>query len=362
MQPRFISFDPWWGGFSNIRMSYEMAAAISVISKRKLILPHKIHCLFLSDKSKKETFFDVWNVLDKDLFTKHFDCVDYGEIEEYRSLENQIHYFHKIENIAKLILFDDEYHEWGKHQKAIKETNFLFCENNNKEDYAKFANNRIGISIKLEDKYIHFPKNLLGYFYYFVYGNGAKERNLIKNKIINGIRYRAEYFAEARAIKNALGNFNAIHIRRNDFLNFPSFKKAANKQFVELHNSLKNKICKSYPLYIATDEKDKNIFNFLKPDFDLFFLEDFSKDLKNYESMCIDQIVCSEAEVFLGSRFSTYSDYINIIRGINNKQNFHRMGTNFNFKRSEYDLFPWEKEPSGWDRLHDFYWKYEKEI
>lgn len=361
MESKFISFDPWWGGFSNIRMSYEMAAAISLISKRKLILPHKVHCLFLSDRFKKETFFDIWKVLDKDLFTRNFDCIDYSQIEEYRSLENEIHYFHKIENIAKLILFDDEYHEWGKQQKAIKQSSFLFCSKENEEDYVKFANKRTGISIELEDKYIHFPKNLFGYFYYLIYGNGAKQRNLIKSKIINGIKYRQQYFTEANSIKNKLGNFNAIHVRRNDFLKVDSFRNAADKQFIELQNNLKNKISKSYPLYIATDEKDKNIFNFLRADFDLFFLDDFSKDLKNYESMCLDQIVCSEAEVFLGSRFSTYSDYINIIRGINNKQDFHRMGTNFNFRRSNYDLFPWEKESAGWDRLHDFYWKYEKE-
>ena len=36
MQDKYISFDAWWGGLNNIRMTYEMAAAISVITKKKI--------------------------------------------------------------------------------------------------------------------------------------------------------------------------------------------------------------------------------------------------------------------------------------------------------------------------------------
>ena len=107
-------------------MSYEMAAAISIITKRKLIIPYKIYCLFFSEWQNKKSFFDIWNVLDKDLFIKNFDCIDYNDIDEYKSLENEIHYFHGVENIAKLILFTDEYHEWKIPQKSINRNNFIF--------------------------------------------------------------------------------------------------------------------------------------------------------------------------------------------------------------------------------------------
>jgi len=358
MRKNFISFDPWWGGFCNIRMSYEMAAAISIITKRKLIIPYKIYCLFFSEWQNKKSFFDIWNVLDKDLFIKNFDCIDYNDVDEYKSLENEIHYFHGVENIAKLILFTEEYHEWKIPQKSINKNNFIFCEKQYENDYIKFAKERSGICINMDDKYIHFPRNLFGYFYYLVYGNGPIERNLIKNKIINGIKYKNYFFEEGKKVKNILKSFNAIHVRRNDFLT--ARKESVENQMIELKFNLKNKIPNSSPLYIATDEKDKTVFDFLKKDYKIFFLEDFFKDLKNYEAMVLDQVICSEAEVFLGSRLSTYTDYINIIRGVNEKQDFHRKGINFDYGKYVYDLYPWEKESADWNRLHSFYWKYEK--
>jgi len=359
MEEKFISFDPWRGGFSNIRMSYEMAAAISIITKRKLIIPHKIYCLFFSELNKK-SFFDVWNVLDKDLFIKNFNCVDYEHVEEYKSLENNIQYFHGVAKIAKLILFIDQHEEWNVFQKPINRNNFIFCEKEYENDYIKFAKERSGICIKMHDKYIHFPRNLFGHFYYHIYGNGPIERNLIKNKIINGIKYKNYFFEEAKKVKNILKSFNAIHVRRNDFLRVR--KESAENQMIQLKFNLKNKITNKSPLYIATDEKDKKVFDFLKKDYEIFFLEDFFKDLKNYEAMALDQTICSEAEVFLGSKLSTYTDYINIIRGVNEKQDFHRKGINFNYGKSEYDLYPWERESADWNRLHSFYWKYEKII
>jgi hypothetical protein len=359
MEEKFISFDPWRGGFSNIRMSYEMAAAISIITKRKLIIPHKIYCLFFSELNKK-SFFDVWSVLDKDLFIKNFNCVDYEHVEEYKSLENDIQYFHGVAKIAKLILFIDQHEEWNVFQKPINRNNFIFCEKEYENDYIKFAKERSGICINMHDKYIHFPRNLFGHFYYHIYGNGPIERNLIKNKIINGIKYKNYFFEEAKKVKNILKSFNAIHVRRNDFLRVR--KESAESQMIELKFNLKNKITNKSPLYIATDEKDKKVFDFLKKDYEIFFLEDFFKDLKNYEAMALDQTICSEAEVFLGSKLSTYTDYINIIRGVNEKQDFHRKGINFNYGNSAYDLYPWENECADWNRLHSFYWKYEKII
>ena len=65
---KYISFDTWWGGLNNIRMTYEMVAAIAVCTNRTIILPEKIYCLFLSEHQLKNSFFDFWELFDKDLF------------------------------------------------------------------------------------------------------------------------------------------------------------------------------------------------------------------------------------------------------------------------------------------------------
>lgn len=354
-----MSFDPWWGGFSNIRMSYELAAAISVITKRTLIVPHKVYCLFLSEHYDKNSFFDVWKILDKNAFFENFDCVNYKKISEYSDLENNYHYFHNIEKVAKLILFSDEYHEWGKPQKSIKDDNFLFTQNEDQIDFNQFAKNRSGVCLNHEDKFIHFPRNLFGHFYYLVYASGAKGRNEIKNKIINGIKYRQCYFEEAFKVKNKIGVYNAIHVRRNDFLRVR--KESSTSQIKNLITNLGILDNKEIPLYIATDEVDKSVFSFLNEKYKVYFLSDFFDKKHDFEKLAIDQIICAEADVFLGSKYSTYSDYINVIRGINNKKDFHRSGTNFNFPKIPYKKFPWENECADWNRLHETYWKYEEE-
>lgn len=358
MEKKYVSFDGWWGGYSNIRMTYEMVAAISVITGRTIILPPKLYCLFLSQHNDKSTFFDMWNTLDIDAFKKEFDCIHYEDVPEYTKLENEIHYFAGIDNVAKCILFDSTYNDWGV-QCGIFNNQVIASKITDIEDFKKFSKDREVIDINCDDKFIHFPRNLFGHFYYHIYGDGPNQRNLIKEKIKKGVRYRKEYFNLANKVYDGIGFYNAIHIRRNDFLVTRS--STAIPQIETLYDDIKETISTELPLYIATDEKDKSLFDFLKEHYKIYFLEDFFCDLKEHEKLMIDQIVCSKSEIFLGSKFSTYSDYINILRGYSgDKEDFHRMGTNFIMPTLEYDRFPWEVENYGWEKTWDYCWTYEK--
>ena len=75
MEEKYVSFDSWLGGVSNVRMSYELIASISIITTRTIILPPKVYCCFFSNVNQKSTFFDIWNILDKAAFIKEFKCV-----------------------------------------------------------------------------------------------------------------------------------------------------------------------------------------------------------------------------------------------------------------------------------------------
>ena len=70
MSDKYVSFEPWWGGFSNIRMSFELACAISEITGRTLILPPKYHILFFTGNEKRN-FQDWWSIVDKQSFLKN---------------------------------------------------------------------------------------------------------------------------------------------------------------------------------------------------------------------------------------------------------------------------------------------------
>ena len=354
---KYISFDSWWGGFSNIRMTYELVGAISVITNRTIILPHRIYCLFLSEWQDKNSWFDMFDALDIHKFKEHFDCVSYRDVKEYQALESDAQYFENVESIAKVFMFGDEETHLGP-QKGPGNEYVLTCGIEDQEEFELFRDNRIVMDLNCEDKFIHFPRNLFGHFYYHVYGKTPVIRNRIKDKVNNGIQYREEYFKQSEDIVKQLGEFNAIHVRRNDFLQVR--KEIAEKQTINLLDDISNRIPNDKPLFIATDEQDKSVFLPLKDKYNVFYISDFNGARTNLAELLIDQIVCSKGEIFLGSHLSTFSDYVNILRGQTGMPDFHREGTNFSRPKIQYNRFPWETEEYSWDKIWDYQWKYEK--
>lgn len=358
-EDKYISFDAWWGGFSNIRMTYELAAAISVLTGRKLILPHRIYCLFLSRWQDKNTWFDMFDALDKDKFLENFDCVEYRDIPEYKKLESDEHYFHNVQSVAKVITFGDRDIKLGPQKAPDNKYVITFGDVEDEEDFKSFVGDRTVINLDVPDRFIHFPRNLFGHFYYHVYGKNPIIRNIIKEKVNNGIQYREEFFEKASVVKRRIGSYNAIHIRRGDFLQVR--KEHSVKQTKDLLSDITNRIPRGKPLFIATDEKDKSVFSQLEKDYRLFFLDDFFKTgLKTHEALLIDQLICVNADIFLGSFLSTFSDYINIVRGQLGYKDYHREGTNFQRGLLKYERFPWQSESWSWDKIWDYHWKYEK--
>lgn len=383
---KYISFEPWHGGYSNIRMSYEIAAAIAHITNRTLILPPKIYCLFLTEWAKKNTFFDIWTTLDKDAIKKEFKCVDFEDVPEYKNLISENQYFEKVDRVAKIILFGEgeKYYtesegkdEHLKNQDSCITSNIVMVDTIiDYDDFNEFARGRKILNLNCPDKFIHFPKNLFGHFFYFVYGNSIQERNRIKERIKNGIKYRKEFYDIAEKVKKIIGHndcslwdetrheniyecpYNAIHVRQNDFLY--TRPMSAKTQIKTLLQDIENRIPNNIPLYIATDEKNKALFDHLRAKYNIWFLDNFNLNLKPHEALIVEQIICSNANMFLGSRDSTYSEYINVLRGYNNKSVYHDQGTNFNYNYRKFKRFQWETENYGWNRPFDTHWKYEK--
>lgn len=156
----------------------------------------------------------MFDALDKKSFTSEFDCVDYYEIPEYKSLEDERGYFNGVESIAKLIEFpfDDNHTTKDPLDRFV-----LHCNAEKNTEFSLFANGRTDIDLNLSDKFIHFPNNLFSQFYYHVYSDGFDSRNKIRNSIKNGVKFKKKFYDLADVVKSKLGNYNAIHIRRNDF-------------------------------------------------------------------------------------------------------------------------------------------------
>lgn len=115
---------------------------------------------------------------------------------------------------------------------------------------------------------------------------------------------------------NPTGSYDTMHVRRGDFISFYKQTVQTGEQLYENH--VKPIILENRTIYIATDEQDKKYFETLGQHNKLYYLDDF-KDLlngldPNYYGM-LDQLIASTGDVFVGTFYSTFSGFINRLRG-----------------------------------------------
>lgn len=318
MEDKYISFDPWFGGFNNIRQSYELAAAISFMTGRTLILPHKIFVDHISNQKDKSTFFDIWDVYDKEAFTANFNCIDYKDVPEYAKYENDEQYFSKI--CDDITCFGHNGVDWGVGGNLSSTVLALgdIC--------GCFSGSKPVLNINVDDKFIHFPRNLFGYFYELVHITGP-DLQVFRKKLKDGLKFKQEFELKAQSIIN--GDYNAVHLRFGDFNITRSSDTNVLKE--NLYNIIKSNFDVSKPLFIATDEQDMKTFDPLRSEYNLVFYKSENK----VDALVIDMLACSNASKFLGSKYSTYTLYVHILRHYKNKVDYSKIGLNYNNEHIE---------------------------
>mmetsp|Transcript_63556 Transcript_63556/g.187621 ORF Transcript_63556/g.187621 Transcript_63556/m.187621 type:complete len:397 (-) Transcript_63556:166-1356(-) len=182
---------------------------------------------------------------------------------------------------------------------------------------------------------------LLVHFYAFLYFEDWKQDLWTKRFVRDHLRYLDELQCAAARIIEAVrdrarkrdplnnpgGTFDSMHIRRGDF----QFKDTRIDAPQILENS-KDVLEENATVFIATDERDKSFFRPLAEKYDICFMDDFKylfKDLNtNYYGM-LDQLIASKGRVFVGTFFSTFTGFINRMRGYHvdkNKLTGHEIG------------------------------------
>jgi len=184
-----------------------------------------------------------------------------------------------------------------------------------------------------EQVVIHFPGKrkfggrLLTQFYMYVFFENWKQYVWTARFIRDQVRYRDEIqCAGARVVEavrqrarhrdpvnNPYGDFDAFHVRRGDF-QYRSTRISA----MEMYNVSRDEIPEGATVYIGTDERDKSFFANMSAHFDVVFLDDFAHLLKGVNTNfygLIDQLITSQSRTFFGCWYSTFSGYINRLRG-----------------------------------------------
>ena len=133
--------------------------------------------------------------------------------------------------------------------------------------------------------------------------------------IVGKIKERAR---ERNPLTNPDGNYYAFHIRRNDFQGQYAQTAANASTILQLSLSY---IPVGSTVHIATDEKEGNFFAPFHEKYDVLLLKDFEGDLvgdnhinTNFYGQ-IDQMIAAKSFVFLGTFLSTFTAYINRLRG-----------------------------------------------
>ncbi|MGI9548716.1 MAG: O-fucosyltransferase family protein [Bdellovibrionales bacterium] len=352
---KYLSFDHWCGGWNNIRQTYEGAGVASMVTNRILILPPGGFCMLFSDFGNTSNVFDWWSLQDKEAFISQFECIDYKDVPYYQKFSGEKHFFEGIHSDNKVAII--ELGHPTKDEMRAEEFNVEFLAYDkvtDKQDFEDFAQERFQVSLKYDQQFIHFPRNFYAQPIYNFYLPTQELRLEAMERVEKGSRFRKEYYDLAESLLP--NDFDALHVRRGDFLHVHT--PIINEQYDKLAEMIEGRVRKDRPLYIATDEKDKSVFEILEDeDYDLVFLDDLNKDLTDLEAIAMDMIIPTYAESFLGSKISTFTNYINIQRGYKGMPGTSDIGINYDYSnRKPYKKHPWETNQYLWEVILEDYW------
>tara|TARA_Y100001973_G_C5198344_1_gene335845 strand:+ start:1141 stop:2997 length:1857 start_codon:yes stop_codon:yes gene_type:complete len=379
---KYISFSPYYSGLANVIMSYEMLFAAAYLTKRKVILPPDVWLLFISESHDKKDYIDIWEIFDKDYVKKEFDCIDFYDVPEfkdkYKLMESDRSYTRNIKKVFgdEVTLIESATDTFATDHIVFTNKGYLrqewtcdVCNVNHfpDVDFLDFAQNRGSRNIgSIDTKFLHFENNLFGHYWYNFYPGNTIERNKLKRKINNCFRFSDRFYKLSEKVKEKIGNYNAVHIRRNDFL----YVRPEDLEPVSDSTKLLDRLYAFFnvkdPLYISTDEKDKSFFDEVRKKYDVYFYDDFDYDLNDLDTAVLEQVICSQAEFFMGTYLSTFTKRINVMRGLEAKNAEDDMGINhFPFENNRQDIItsnPWKLNQTRnweWNSPSHPQWKFE---
>lgn len=359
MENKYISFTPCFCGLCNVIMSYEVALAISHITKRKLILPPKTWI------SHIEKFVDIWEIFDKDVVKSEFNCVEFEDVPE---IKNNINFIKGdksyTQNITKYVkgLYDVEFLNEENQPDTLYKCNIVLSgQQYNTQDFKNFVGNiskRKIFYLNFPNKFLHFEDNLFGSFWYHIYPGNSFKRDDLKRKINKSFRYKQRFYDISEKVTKKIGEYNALHVRRGDFLyamsnDYLNSVNSGEKILEKILPFIPNDI----PLYISTDETNLDFFEPIKKHYKIYFYKDFDYNLDDLERAVLEQVICANAKDFYGSWLSTYTKRINVMRGCDGKYAPDWKAYNHNPPLSQIPKldtpFPWNFREDG-----KWHWNY----
>jgi hypothetical protein len=292
---KYIIFEPWNGGFNNIRMSFELASTIAFRMNRILVMPNPYRITHLLNINDFDTFFDISEIGIKTI-----------NIDDFCNIHNINNSWDDIKSISMVYNF-------------LPDTSYinLTTECNISNKYTK---NRQVINIDNTSDNIYFERNLLGTFYTLIYDNHMFE--LVKY-VKRHIHFKEYLFIQAKIITEYLDtlytNYYALHIRRTDFnIAYKEVCISTSDIYNNIHELIPSGSC----IYISSDSTNKDEFNIFREKYRVVLFQDvvhlLNIDINPDLYGLIEQIICARGVKFIGTNLSTFSCYIYRLRGYMN--------------------------------------------
>jgi hypothetical protein len=303
-ETRFLTYSPWPGQLNNTRMCFETALVLAYLSGRCLVTP----------KAYRTQQQAEWE-------GGRFRPLHPGEYLDLDSLKSLVE-----------IISHDEYERLPRDMQSDKvglvfePGTAVLCypaipDPHSKEavrlrDFAAGRRRFLELTPRLAScRTLELRSPALEQFYSFFYADGQWAQHC-KRLVRDHVKFKAEIIVAGTRIARALGSYGAIHVRRNDFLQQQTDQDIPGDPLLR---TLLARIPVGTCLYIATDETDRNFFRTIRNHYESYFIEDCKSAIPPGMSVahlaCIEQMVCTFALVFVGTRLSTFSAYINRLRG-----------------------------------------------
>jgi hypothetical protein len=351
----YLTFEPDLGGWNNIRMSMEIVFVLAAVTGRTLVLPPNAPFYLLGFGSHGARSFGNFFPLENPHFKRHVKVITMKEFveKEGKTLLNLTDDEMKtVAPISEMCLYQPKseirceilstYLRKAGIQPDLGAGSdaqcFVFDENtlhgkNATAEAKKRVSRFCGLRRKpyYYDQVLHGPKmihwdaskndehRLLNHFYTFLFFTDPVTDNFYKRFVRDFLHYKDQIYCAAGKIVHALNDeskpWSSLHVRRGDF-QYKQVKLPAE----ELYNNTKEIWQSGEILFIATDERNKTFFDPLKQRHELRFLDDYWDmaglgDLDSTFLGMVDTIVASHGRTFAGTWFSTFTGYINRMRG-----------------------------------------------
>lgn len=284
----YLTYEPYHGDINNVRLNFESVAVLAHLLDRQIVLPE--HLLRQGDEpTEAGTGF-------RPLHPAHFLNLVGLPIAKPGSVP-------KDASVYEVPAFEPD-----STVIMLESAPFL----------PSFVGNRAVYSLPAEAMnadVIALPR-LLTPFYALIFGTLATRRRAMLH-VRDSVRHYTDFVDAARRIADQLGPFHSIVVRRNEFIRaYPETDISINQ--IMMHLSETAGI--GARLVIATDEVDRKFFAPLLERYHCAYARDLVASVAHpewthYQLSCVEQNLCALGETFIGTRLSTFSAYVNRLRG-----------------------------------------------